>query len=185
MHKLLFNYGEDVPLPILHPYNQQLGIEKLTWPGKLTGLMLQRQCTFYFRTSSWTRLRCLPIMAITLKRFWIQYLGDRPLLIFSCGKLSLFYIHIFPFILFALFTLHLLWKAWGMCQRCKAHHHSWDTPAVGSCMRFVFWDRKATGGTYLSIIPWHSQRTLPSIWLPNLVQVHLCSVNLNSLNWLL
>lgn len=132
--------------------------------------MLQRQCTFYFRTSSWTRLRCLPIMAITLKRFWIQYLGDRPLLIFSCSKLSLFYIHIFPFILFALFTLHLLWKAWGMCQRCKAHHHSWDAPAVGSCMMFVFWDRKATSGTYLSIIPWNSQRTLPSIKLNLIAQ---------------
>lgn len=114
MHKLLFNYGEDVPLPILHPYNQLLGIEKLTWPGKLTGLMLQRQCTFYFRTSSWTRLRCLPIMAITLKRFWIQYLGDRPLLIFSCSKLSLFYIHIFTFILFALSP----YICFGMLEEC-------------------------------------------------------------------
>ena len=69
IYKLPFKYGEDIPLLIFYA-QQHLRKEKLAWPDTLTGLMLQRRCTFYFLTS--LEARCLPIMATTLKWIWIQ-----------------------------------------------------------------------------------------------------------------
>ena len=62
------NCGEALPPFTLHTH-QQLGRGKPTWSGKLTGLILQHHCTYYFLTSSGDR--CLQLMVTMITCIWI------------------------------------------------------------------------------------------------------------------
>jgi len=64
IHESPFNYGGDFSLFILDA-RQQLSKEKPAWSGQLTGLRLQRRCTFYFLTS--LEAQRLSIMVTILK----------------------------------------------------------------------------------------------------------------------
>jgi hypothetical protein len=72
------NCGEGF-LPFVLRARLELGKGKPAWYGRLTGLMPQHHCTYYFLTSS--EDRCRRLMVIMIVCIWTLQVGDRILLI--------------------------------------------------------------------------------------------------------